>query len=197
MGKKKRKHKTAYKRACDRIETEGIKECILVYSSTALALHRNWGKGKKATLRLFDISRDIWHECAETTAKSMIQMCEQETGIEVQNGTGKSWEDLPYLNGSLHTRTLSNAQWVYMRQQQVKWISAQVTACMLVALHRRYGFGFERCARFYQQIQDIQEEHNRDPKKLHDLCEEETKIDVERIVTRRSGDEEKTDEGII
>ena len=108
----------------------------------------------------------------------MIQMCEEETGIEVQNGSGKSWEELPYMNATLDTGKMSYAQWVYMRQQQVKWIAPQVMACLLVALHRKYGFGFDRCARFYEQVQEIEAQFGMDPERIRAACIKETGIDV-------------------
>lgn len=175
---KKRRRRTAYQKACDRIEVEGRRQCLLLYSAAALALVRCWGKKKITIIRLFEITGEVWHECASTNLHSMIEMCEKETGIEVQNGSGKSWEDLPYLNSSLDTARMTNAQWAYMRQQQVKWIAPQVMACLLVALHRKYGFGFDRCAKFYGQVQDIEAQYGMDPERIREACFRETGIDV-------------------
>ncbi len=177
MAKKKRK-RTAYQKACDRIETEGRRQCFLLYSAAALALVRHWSKKKVTIIRLFEITGEVWHECAQTNMHSMIEMCEKETGIEVQNGSGKSWEELPYMNATLDTGKMSYAQWVYMRQQQVKWIAPQVMACLLVALHRKYGFGFDRCAKFYEQVQEIEAQYGMDPERIRAACIKETGIDV-------------------
>lgn len=121
---------------------------------------------------------EVWKECASTSQRSMIRMCEEETGIEVQNGSGKSWKELPYLNASLDTAKMTNAQWVYMRRQQIKWIAPQVMACLLVALHRKYGFGFGRCSRFYGRVQEIEAEFGMDPEKIRAACFEEAGVDV-------------------
>ncbi len=177
MAKKKRR-RTAYQKACDRIETEGRRQCFLLYSAAALALARHWGKKKVTIIRLFEITGEVWHACASTNMHSMIEMCEQETGIEVQNGSGKSWEELPYMNATLDTGKMSYAQWVYMRQQQVKWIAPQVMACLLVALHRKYGFGFDRCSKFYEQVQEIEAQYGIDPERVRAACIKETGIDV-------------------
>lgn len=185
---KKRKHRTAYQKACDGIETEGRRQCFLLYSAAALALSRHWGKGKATILRLFELTGEVWHSCAEGRMHSMIQMCEEETGIEVQNGSGKSWENLPYLNGTLSRKRMTNAQWVYMRQKQVEWIPAQIMACILVALHRKYGFGFDRCAKFYGQVQEIEAEYEMNPDKVRAACIEETGIDVtDAFLQRKEG----------
>ena len=182
---------TAYQRACKRIETDGRKHCFNLYGATAIALWNHWGKRKDTITRLFDMSRDVWRDCAKDHDHSMIEMCEVETGIEIQNESGTSWRDVPYLNGSLDPGELTDTQWLYMKQQQIKWIRPQIMACMMVALHRKYGFGFDRCARIYQQIQEIEQEYSAKPERIRRACFELTGIDVADVVTRK-GDYEQT-----
>ena len=54
-----------------------------VYAGIALALHRKYGWGYKRINDLFNESQVIWNECIQTDI-NMVQMCEKETGIEVQ-----------------------------------------------------------------------------------------------------------------
>lgn len=54
-----------------------------VYAALALALHRKYGWGYKRISDLFNESQIIWNECIQTDI-NMVQMCERETGIEVQ-----------------------------------------------------------------------------------------------------------------
>lgn len=176
------KRQNQLQKATRRIETEGRKHCLCIYSATAMALWQYWGKKQEAINRLFDLSHDVWKDCAKDHDHSMIQMCEAETGIEIQNGDGKSWKDLHYLNGTI-PEYMTPAQVLYMRQQQLKWIRPQVMACMLIALHRKYGFGFERCSRIYQQIQEIEAEYHGNPDRLRKACYELTGIDTARTVT--------------
>ena len=181
----KKRHRTAYQKHTAAIEKEGKKQCMLLYSATALALYRYWGKKKTTIVSLFDISGEAWEKCAEDTMHSMIELCDKETGIEIQNETGKSWEELPYLNGSLDVGSMSNAQMAYMRIRQKSWIAPQIMACMMVALHRKYGFGYDRCSRIYAQIREIEAEYGMDPKKIHDACKTETGINVCDILERK------------
>ena len=185
----KKRHKTAYQKATKALEDEGYKQCLLLYSATALALHRHWGKGKHAIISLFELTGDVWRTCAEDNSTSMIQMCENETGIEIQNDSGKSWRDLPYLNATLGNLQLSSAQWVYMRHRQKEWIAAQVMACIMVGLHRKYGFGFDRCARIYQQIRDIEAEYKFDVGNLREICKQETLVNVYDVITAQKKSE--------
>lgn len=54
-----------------------------VYAGIALALHRKCGWGFKRINDLFVESQIIWDECVNSDL-NMIQMCEEETGIEVK-----------------------------------------------------------------------------------------------------------------
>lgn len=54
-----------------------------VYAGIALALHRKYRWGYKRINALFAESQDIWNECVHTDL-NMIQMCENETGIELR-----------------------------------------------------------------------------------------------------------------
>ena len=54
-----------------------------VYAGIALALHRKQKWGYKRINELFMESQKIWDECVELDI-NMIELCEQETGIEVQ-----------------------------------------------------------------------------------------------------------------
>ena len=181
----------AFQKALRRIETDGIKHCINLYGATAISLWEQWGKKKDTITRLFQLSRDVWQDCAKDHASSMIMMCEEETGIEIRNESGVSWHDVPYLNGTLDPGEMTEAQWLYMRQQQIKWVRPQVMACIMISLHRKYGFGFERLSRIYQQIQEIEAEHNAKPERIRKACYELTGIDVADVPAGK-GDYEQT-----
>lgn len=54
-----------------------------VYACVAIALHRKCGWGYKRINDLFVESQIIWDECVNSDL-NMLQMCEEETGIEVR-----------------------------------------------------------------------------------------------------------------
>lgn len=165
------------KTGSQRLEKDGNKWAIILYSALALTMCRNWGMKKTAVTRLVNTTWDAWKECAQTNAKSMIMMCEQETGIEIQNGDGVSWRDVAYLNGE-DLGPMTDAQWLYMRQQQIKWIRPNIIACILIGLHRKYGFGFDRCARVYEQIEEIEREFKSNAKRIQRAAQEEVGVDI-------------------
>ncbi len=166
-----------------RFEVEERRRAINIYSAAAIALWQHWNKKEKAIRGLFGDTMDVWNECARNFDHSMIEMCELETGIEITNGDGKGWRDLAYLNGDLGKKDMTYAQIIYMKQQQIKWIRPQLMACMMITLHRKWGFGHERCARIYAQIDNIEAEFRANPERLRAACYELTGIDVARTVT--------------
>lgn len=185
------KRQDPIQKATRRIETEGRKHSLCIYSATAIVLWKKWGKRQEAISRFFRASHDVWKQCATDQDCSMIKMCEAETGIEIQNGDGVSWRDVMYLNGTI-PENMTYAQVLYMRQQQLKWIRPQLVACMLITLRRKYGFGFERCGRFYQELEEVIAEHRANPDRLRKACYEMTGIDT-AVVTTTDGKEATRD----
>lgn len=179
-GKKKKKH-DGVKNADVDLDKALKDEVSIIYSSAAIALSRYWGWGKKRITDLADLTQVVWHECAQTNLKSMPQMLEEETGIEVQNGDGQSWHDLGFLNVNVNIRwhrQTARAQWIYMRKKQLKWISPNVTACLLLSLYRKCGFGAERCQRLVTQMIGVQNEYGRDANALKAACELEAGVGI-------------------
>lgn len=56
-------------------------------------------------------------------------------------------------------------------------------------LHRKYGFGYERCARIYSKIQEIEAEYGMDPERIRAACLAETGVNVVDIVTQKPKEE--------
>lgn len=175
------RHRDPIREADRKLQEEGERQVQLIYSSAALALWRNWGWRKDRIRRLFELSQDIWEECAKDIDHSMIEMCEAETGIEIQNGSGKSWRDLHYLNSKVNPGRMTPAKWIYMRRKQMEWMAPQVVAGIMLALHRKYSFGYDRCARVYAQINAVERECGMDHKRAIEACRKETSINIYKI----------------
>lgn len=181
MAKRKRKHVDSIQRSNEQLDKELRKQVALIYSATAIALKRYWGWGRERIQALMDMTSEVWHECASTNLKSMPQMLEEETGVEVQCGDGKSWHELAFLNADItkFDGRMTTAQFLYMRQKQLRWIPPNVTSCILLSLHRRCGFGGDkRLPRIANQIMGIQEEYGWQEDAIRAACRNETGICV-------------------
>lgn len=161
------------------LQKETEKQVDLIYSSMAIAFKRHWNWGALRIRRLMDKTQETWDECGSTNELSMLEMLENETGIEIRNHElGKSWHDLAYLNAKIDMSRMNRAQWIYMRQRQKDWIGPLVIACVLLSLYRKYGFGHARCLRVLHQIEEIEREFNFDIKALKTACTEEAGVEL-------------------
>ena len=179
------KRRDPIKEAERKLQQEGERQALLIHGAAAIALYRNWGWRKNRILGLLDATETAWNECAGDIKHSMIEMCVKETGIEIQRGDGKTWEDLHYLNNSIDPGRMTPAKWIFMRRQQMKWMAPQIVAGVLLALHRKSGFGFERCTRIYEQIKEIQNQYDNDPKRIQQACLEETGVRIHEKLKRK------------
>ena len=160
---------------------EHDKQDRILRAAALIAMHRHWGWRKKRLLGLLEMIDEVISECGDTRQKSMIQMLDEETGIELQNGDGKSWKELAFLNAEIDIGKLTLPKLIYMRQQELKWIPSLITAYILLALHRKCGFGSDRCARVYDQILETAEEFGWNGKDLTEACLQETGIDIDKV----------------
>ena len=61
-------------------------------------------------------------------------------------------------------------------------------ACILIGLHRKYGFGYDRCARVYSQIEEIEREFKSNVKRIQRAALEEVGVDINEMLHRQRGD---------
>jgi hypothetical protein len=180
-------------KAVDRLNAEGDKWAVVLYSALALALRRNHGHAKKRVTDLVNVTWDAWLECAKDNDCSMIKKCDMELGIEIQNGSGVSYKDVAYLNGEdIGDMTLE--QILYMRSQQIKWVRPNIMACILIAMHRKHKYGYDRCVRLLEEIEDIEHEYKSNPKSLARAAQDEVGIDVRKMIFEKREVEDGPDQ---
>ena len=63
-------------------------------------------------------------------------------------------------------------------ERQCREITPSVYACIALALHRKYGWGFKRISDLFAESQDIWNECIMNKESMVEMCERETGIDV-------------------
>lgn len=92
------------------LQKEMEKQVDMIYSAMAIAFKRYWNWGALRIRRLMDKTQETWDECGSTNELSMLEMLENETGIEIRNHElGKSWHDLAYLNAKIDMGRMNRA----------------------------------------------------------------------------------------
>lgn len=177
-----KRHMDPQMSALAEIEKEGLRQKKMLYSAIAIVLWDDCGEKEPAIRKFFEVNEEVRQECAGDNMKSMLQICEEETGIEIQNGNGKSWHDMIFLNAELDTGKMTKAKYISMRRQQVKWVAPLTAAVILVTLHRRYGFDDDKCEQAYMQILAVMEKYGNDPAGLCRACMDITGIDIGEVI---------------
>ncbi len=162
------------------LQREGERQVRAVYSAAALALHRHHGWGQKRILQVIEETKGIWNECASDPNTSMLMLLERETGIEIRaRGVDKSYHELDFLSGNpADAVSMTRAKYIYMRQRQLPWINPQITAALLLALHRLHGWSGVRDARLLEEKDKIEAEYRWKPAQLVKACREEVGINI-------------------
>ena len=182
----KRKPKSRLNMALQKLDAELLDECrrqvLIVYGSAGIALSRKHGWKKLRIDRLYELTDRIWHECGGNNRVSMLNMLEDETGIEMRlQENGRSFHEIDYLNGDMQRYTpekMCIAQIMAMRRGQIKWVRAMVQACLYLALHRKEKFGFERIQRLVAEMYEVENEFETDPKAIAEECQKLTSINI-------------------
>lgn len=162
------------------IQLEGEKSLDIVMCSTIIALYRYYGWRQERLSKLLDIHQEVWNEVAADNDKSVLKLLDEECNIELTNHEGVSYRNVIFLNSDIDEgKELNPFQWLYMRQNQIKWIETQITGCVCLAMHRKEGWGFKRVEELLNHIQDVKEEFNYDRKRILDAAYKETGYDWE------------------
>jgi hypothetical protein len=163
----------ALKKAEKELDEESSRAMQLGFYRSILTLSTEFGWKKLRIERFLDNASDVYTECRGDGRKSLIQMCDEETGIEVRNDADESYLDTPYLCQEIWDRErvryekmpypMQRAYFISVRQHMKKWMYAQVMASIILALHRKEGWGHERIVKFleasekYKANQNIEE----------------------------------------
>lgn len=160
------------------LNLEASRQIDLVTTSMIIALYRYWNYRTDRISKILNVQQTVWDECGADNTLSMLKICDEECNVELTNYEGVSYRDVIYLNAEIDTgKPLSDAQWLVMRQNQKKWVKAQMLACMCVSMHRAEGWGFKRLSELMLKMDDIQADYNDDPDKLSDVALKECGYD--------------------
>ncbi len=156
------------------ISTEADKQVDLCICSMVIALYKFWNYREDRISKIINLTNEIFGECGSDNNLSMIRMCDEECDIELTNCEGVSYKDKIFLNAEIDDgRPLTSAQWLAMRQNQKKWVEAQIMACIFIALHRKEGWGFKRLSELGLRMADIKGEADYNADKIRVMAKEQ------------------------
>ena len=173
---------SALKKADRALQQEQLKQLDIIYPSSAIIWWQNYGWRETRIMRRFATSQQIWDECAADNNVSILQMLENETGIELKlREDDKSWHELAYFDTSVDYGELTLPKLIYMRQQQKKWVGASIMAGICLSLSRDEHWGAGRLLIFIQQAQAFIAELGEDTRLYQEKMLEVTGIKMSRL----------------
>lgn len=162
-----------WRNASRELDKEYKKAEATMFNASILVLYRDYGFRKLRIERVLEKANAVFDECASSRQKSLVQMCDEQLGIELRNDFNESYKDTPYLSDEdwnskkdqvLHKMTVlqQNCYLIRVRQKMKAWMFPQTMASVLLALHKKENWGAERVTEFASKVQAVREEFDND-----------------------------------
>lgn len=154
-----------------------IEEQFVLYchvTAIVMAKYYKWPLDK--IVKLMQAADTVYTDCSKEIETSSIELAWDEVGIDMAVETMNTpWYEVEYLNGQImENDSMDQKKYLYMLQQQLKWIPSSIIAATLVGLHRFEGWEGDRMHRFFNLIQVIRDEYDSDVDELSkasfDIC---------------------------
>ena len=158
---------------------ETNRQIDILYNAAALVLFRFHGWKDSQIIEFFREAENIGQQCSEDYDTSLIEMLWKETEIELMaEGCEKHWYEVSFLNSEmfLDRKALNQFTMCAFYEAQLVWVSAQVTASILLALYRVEGWKPQACKKFLDQLEDTKYEYDMDGEWLRHLAFEEAGV---------------------
>ena len=164
------------KKADKELEKEITIQSGIIYPLCMYVLWKDYGWRQQRINNRMGECKKVWDECGEHSVnKSVLQMLEEETGIELQLEGMKSYHEYSFLDtGAWKGRRLTPEIYTETRKAQKKWLGMTMIAAMALALHRSDGFGAERIGRFIAALDARRQQLGEDPEAYRTMIKEET-----------------------
>ena len=171
----------AVTKAYDQLQKEQKKQVAIVYPCAVVILWNTFGFKQKRIARVLAESQAVVDECANMGGiKSIIEVLDDETGIELTLPNVGSYQEFASLYSEKWKNVkerLSGPEVIYLYKKMEKWIPVQMIASLCTALHRKFGFGYERLQKFIAEVDSLREQYGTHTKKYKELIREKTDID--------------------
>lgn len=147
-----------YMNEVKKTEKEMINQYIIVNGGATLILNSQ-GWTHEQIKELFRDLDGISKECSSDD-KSLLEICEEETGIEFNLDGMKSYHEYAFLDhNKWDGKPPSEAVAIHIMHKQLRWMPTIYLARLVLGLSRR-EWEFEKLSEFVGQIDDYRKQHN-------------------------------------
>jgi len=181
----------AWRNVSKELDAECRRAETIIFNTSILVLYRE-GWRRLRIERFLEKANDVYGECASSLQKSLVQMCDEQLGIELRNDSNESYKDTPYLSYEdwqnkkeqvLHkmNKVQQNCYIIRVRQKMISWMFPQIMASVLLALRKKENWGIDKIAEFASKVQEVRDQYNDEIKDIKAAVIEETGIEYEWI----------------
>lgn len=159
--RKKTQHSEALRRTYAKQSKELTEQFAIINGAMCILFQERYGYRNKKIHRIALSNSNVWKEVSEAVGgETVLELCERETGIEMSLDGEKSYHEFPYLdhNKWKGMKYPSEAQEIFILNQEIKWIPSMMLAVLCISMHRLYGWGFGRLAKLCTEIDTIRKE---------------------------------------
>lgn len=163
------------------VQEETNKQVDILYHASAIVLHRYHGWTEDQITTFYKQAEQVGEDCTLDYETSMVEMLWDETGIELMaEGCEKHWYEVSYLNSEMDVNRMVIDQFTMLQfyKAQLIWAATQVTASMLISLHRIEDWKPSACRKFLEQLEKVKYEYDQDGDRLREVSFEEAGVKI-------------------
>lgn len=136
----------------------------MIYPAIVTVLWEQFGWRRAKITRRLEEAENIWYECSRYgLKKSVLEMLEEETGIEMKLDGERSYHEFDFLDGKKKQKRYTPAQLMLVRRQQVRWIPTMIQSVVCLALYRTDGWNVVRLGRLINAVNEYRVKLGEDP----------------------------------
>lgn len=163
-------------KSADKVNQERTKQVNIIYPCAGMIFWK-YGWRLNRINKIFDLTSEVWHESISNHL-AILPMLEKETGIELTlMGTDQSYKELAWLCIETNDIMLTYEQAYFSNIRMIPWVPTMLLACLLIVLHRKEKFGYDRLSKFVVEMNQLRSEIGNKPKDYNRKLLELTGVD--------------------
>ena len=167
------------RKAEQRNKKEREKQADIIYSACFTVLH-SYGWDADEIITVLNGIPKVLHESHEKEL-SVFEMLEQETGIELSLDGVKSYHKYAWMSSDTTVNPISDLQYIYMLNNELKWIPSIILAALVLTLRRDKDWDDEKLSDFIQELNRVRMSLGEDTQKYREYMAKKTGYKIENV----------------
>lgn len=141
------------RRSLEKARKERNKQCNMISCVCFIVLYKQFSYTLEQIMEYFSEATSVITESARQH-KSVFEVFEEETGIELALQGDKSYHEYMFLSNDVRGRDLTDSEIIYMEYRSLKWTQALVLTALCLTLNR-HEWNEENITALLASVDDI------------------------------------------